>query len=167
MPHSNYIFHFVSSFAGFHSEIISRLLTQAEFQFRQRFGTWLFLTDVDGRIEAFKSRCEKPMKIESRLRTFWFFCLLYKNFESIVWNFPLCAFVAQRKKIAQKSIFSRKILFSEIETCQMSKWHSPLLCWWNQLLVKWAVSMKQLRLTETYQKTFPEKSSGFSSAVSI
>lgn len=127
MLHSNYIFHFVSTFAGFHSEIISRLLTQAEFQFRQRFGTWLFLTDVDGRIEAFKSRCEKLMKIESRLRIFRFFCLLYKNFESIVRNFPLCAFVTRRenKKRKQKSIFSRKILFPKSKHV---KWASDIRC---------------------------------------
>lgn len=111
MPHSNYIFHFVSTFAGFHSEIISRLLAQAEFRFRQRFGTWLFLTDVDGRIEAFKSRCEKLMKIEVVWGRFWFFCLLYNKFREHRLELSAMRF-RETKKRAQKSIFTRKILFS-------------------------------------------------------
>lgn len=158
MPHSNYIFHFVSTFAGFHSEIISRLLTRAEFQFRQRFGTWLFLTDVDGRIEAFKLRCEKLMKIESRLRIFFPSC-----FTTIPTASPgtLCAMrfrdsTWEHWKEHKNQFSAEKFFFPKSKHVKWAKWRGSLLrcCWRSQLLVKWTVSMKQLRLTETYQKTF-------------
>ena len=76
MFHSNYFYA---------AEIISRLLTQAEFQFRHVFssffGTWLFLTVSDGRREAFKSDARNWWKLKV-VWFQWFFCLFYNNFRS-------------------------------------------------------------------------------------